>query len=175
MNKEAGISLGTNDWWKELGIVILLGQWGDTPCTLGKTQFFSVWKREKGGGGGSSGFVTFPMCSHQVPIKQLLPTLLGKRGANDVSPYEQLQYIFCTTFGWRIGLKMPVWLNRRVLVPVFQHRMLRLAKGTAKPYTCCWLARWFDWSRWVVISSLIPFAVWVSSFLGEDWSWEKVK
>jgi hypothetical protein len=86
MNKEAGISLGTNDWWKELGIVILLGQWGDALCTLEKTQFFSVWKRE---GGGDLLDLLHSQC---VPIKQLLPTLLDKREANDVSQYEQLQY-----------------------------------------------------------------------------------
>jgi hypothetical protein len=57
---------------------------------LKRPSFFQFGKERKGGG-KSSGFVTFPMCSHQVPIKQLLPTLLGKRGANDVSPYEQLQ------------------------------------------------------------------------------------
>jgi hypothetical protein len=39
---------------------------------------------------------------------------------------------------------------------------LRLAKGTAKPTTCCWLARWFDCSRWVATSSLPPFAIPVS-------------
>jgi len=37
--------------------------------------------------------------------------------------------------------------------------MLRLAKGPAKPDTCCGLARLFDWFRWVAISSLLSFAV----------------
>jgi hypothetical protein len=32
---------------------------------------------------------------------------------------------------------------------------------------CCWLARWFDWSRRVAISSLRPFAVPVLVFMGE--------
>lgn len=33
----------------------------------------------------------------------------------------------------------------------FWHRMLRQAKGTVQPSTCCWLVRWFDSSRWVAI------------------------
>ncbi len=41
----------------------------------------------------------------------------------------------------------------------FLHRMLRLAKGIAKPNTCCWLAKWFVWSSWVAISNLLPFIV----------------
>jgi hypothetical protein len=32
------------------------------------------------------------------------------------------------------------------------HKMM-MAKGTANPNTYCWLARLFDWSRWVVICS----------------------
>jgi len=36
----------------------------------------------------------------------------------------------------------------------FWTKMLRLVKDTAKSNTCCWLARSFDWSRWVAISSL---------------------
>jgi hypothetical protein len=155
MNKEAGISLGTNDWWKELGIVILLGQWGDAPCTLEKTQFFSVWKRENGVGILWICYIpnVFPSSSHQAIVTH---TLRQKR-SKWCEPIWATPVYCATTFGWRIGLKMPVWLNTVVLVPVFQHRMLRLAKGTAKRNTCCWLARWLDWSRWVAISSLTPF------------------
>jgi hypothetical protein len=39
-----------------------------------------------------------------------------------------------------------------------------VCKGTAKAITlaCCWLARSFDWSRWVAISNLPPILVlWV--------------
>jgi hypothetical protein len=43
--------------------------------------------------------------------------------------------------------------------PAFLHRMLRLAKGTAEPSTYCSLARWFNWSMWVAIINLQPFAV----------------
>jgi hypothetical protein len=172
MNKEAGISLGTNDRWKELGILILLGQWGDAPCTLEKTQFFSVWKREKGGRGIFwICYIpnVFPSSSHQAIVTHAL----RQKRSKWCEPIWATPVCFATSFGWRIGLKVPVWLNTMVLVPVFQQKMLRLANGTAKPNTCCWLARWFDWSRWVAISSLTPFAVWVSSFMGDDWSWEK--
>jgi hypothetical protein len=34
-----------------------------------------------------------------------------------------------------------------------------LAKGTAEPSTYCWLATWFNWSMWVAIINLQPFAV----------------
>jgi hypothetical protein len=40
----------------------------------------------------------------------------------------------------------------------FLHMMLLPVKDTAKfntcCWSCCWLARTFDWSRWVAISSL---------------------
>jgi hypothetical protein len=54
---------------------------------------------------------------------------------------------------------MLVWLSKIVLAQHFFFRMLRLAKGPAKPDTCCLLARLFDWFRWVAISSLLSFAV----------------
>ncbi len=58
---------------------------------------------------------------------------------------------------------MPLWLCEMVSNdPAFVHSVLRLAKGTAQHNTCCWLARWFDWSRWIAINSLWPFAVPIS-------------
>ncbi len=55
--------------------------------------------------------------------------------------------------------------------PAFLHRMLSLAKGAAKPNTCCRLARWFDWLMWVPSSSLPRFTVPISVL----WvGWEKV-
>jgi len=48
------------------------------------------------------------------------------------------------------------------LCPAFSLRILRLAKGIARADTYYRLARWFDSSRWVVISSVPPFAVPVS-------------
>jgi hypothetical protein len=33
--------------------------------------------------------------------------------------------------------------------PNILHKMKRLAKGRETPNTCCWLARYFDWSTWV--------------------------
>jgi len=48
------------------------------------------------------------------------------------------------------------------LCPAFLLRILKLAKGIARPDTYYRFARWFDWSRWVVISSVAPFAVPVS-------------
>jgi len=53
----------------------------------------------------------------------------------------------------------------------FLHRMLSLAKGAAKPNTCCGLARWFDWLMWVASSSL---PVSQSQFQFYGWGWEKV-
>jgi hypothetical protein len=41
---------------------------------------------------------------------------------------------------------------------------LEVVKGATKATTpaCCWLARSFDWSRWVAISNLPPILVlWV--------------
>jgi hypothetical protein len=40
--------------------------------------------------------------------------------------------------------------------------LVRFAKGRTKPNTCCWLTRYFHWSRWVAVSSFPPFAVAVS-------------
>jgi hypothetical protein len=55
---------------------------------------------------------------------------------------------------------MLVWLSKMVLAQHFFHRMLKLAKGTTKPNSYCWLARiWFDWSKWVSISRPSPFGV----------------
>ncbi len=58
--------------------------------------------------------------------------------------------------------KLAGWTQQNGFGPAFLHRVLRLAKGTAKPNTSCRLTRWFDWFRWVASSSLPPFAVPVS-------------
>ncbi len=58
--------------------------------------------------------------------------------------------------------KLAGWTQQNGFGSAFLHRVLRLAKGTAKPNTSCRLARWFDWFRCVAISSLLPFAVPVS-------------
>ncbi len=59
-------------------------------------------------------------------------------------------------FGWKKNQNMQNLAQQNGFVSTFLHKMM-MAKGTANPNTYCWLARWFDWSRWVVICSSLAF------------------
>ncbi len=53
-------------------------------------------------------------------------------------------------------LNMPLWMS---IGPTFLHMMLRWAKGTTKPNTDYWWAKLLDWSNWVAINNVPPFAI----------------
>jgi hypothetical protein len=79
--------------------------------------------------------------------------------------------VHCTAnLRWREVKKTCRLASAKWYGPAFLHRKeaeAQLAKGTAKLtpadyYSARWLARWFDWSRWVAITSFPPFALRVS-------------